>query len=203
MIIKINPEIIPYDNLIRKLCLTPYYGHSRGCPNYCKKQGCPPIKLINNFFDFNKDIFVVYTKFPVGEFAERMRKAHPEWTEFNYPDQPKKSRKFVDEVINELATKHSWPKEYFPEPKLQNWTSAREWYNPRRWQGTARKDHKLELQSFLEQYPDLIIDSSPEARGVNLTGLMYELGIKLNWQWPPIHNIKNTSYLISLAGYKK
>jgi hypothetical protein len=83
---------------------------------------------------------------------------------------------------------------------MEEWTSAREWYNPRRWQPTARKEHREEVQRFLAQYPDSVIDRCPEAHGINLTGLMHEIGIELQWRWPPIHDIKNKSYIISIGG---
>ncbi|MBN1377258.1 hypothetical protein JW949_02900 [Candidatus Woesearchaeota archaeon] len=159
MIIKINPEIIPYRRKIQALCKVPYYGHSRGCPNYAKKEGCPPGQLlINKVLDFKKDIFVIYTVFCVGEFAERMGKKHPDWND-------------------------------------------RQNYNPRYWQPTARKFHRMEENKALEETGIEKIINSPEAHGVDLTGLMKEIGIRLKWDWPPEHKRTNKVYIISLGGY--
>jgi hypothetical protein len=202
MIIKIDSEIVPYDYLMIALCKTSYYNHSKGCPNYNKKEGCPPQQLISDVLDFNRELYVVFTKFPVGEFAERMRRTHKEWKEFTYPDNPQGAIKFIKSIENKLREKHpEWPDEYYAPRKTEQWTSSREWYNPRRWQPTARKEHMKEVEKFLAKYPGLIIDRCPEAHGINLTGLMHEIGIELQWKWPPIHNINNKSYIISIGGY--
>lgn len=80
MITKIDPLIISYEKKIQGLCKIPFYGHNKGCPNYRKKEGCPPnLPLINNILDFKKDIYIIYTEFRVGEFAERIRITHSEW----------------------------------------------------------------------------------------------------------------------------
>tara|TARA_Y100000310_G_C20682563_1_gene816837 strand:- start:1351 stop:1878 length:528 start_codon:yes stop_codon:yes gene_type:complete len=83
MIIGIEPELILFNKKIQNLCKTPYYNHRRGCPNYGKKNGCPPNQLlIDEVLDFDKDIYVIYTKFCVGEFAEKMKQRHPEWAKY-------------------------------------------------------------------------------------------------------------------------
>ena len=76
MIIQIDPMTIPYDTLIQGLCKTPFYGHSKGCPNHGKKEGCPPQKMIDSVFDMEKEMYIIATEYPLGEFAERMRKEH-------------------------------------------------------------------------------------------------------------------------------
>ncbi len=204
MIKKIDTDKIPYDNHIRALCKTPYYGHPKGCPNYNKKEGCPPQRLIADFFDLEKDLYLIFTEFNIGEFAEKMRLAHPEWKESDYPDNPKKTAEFVSSIEDKLKQKNPhWQKAYYPKNNTKEWRSSREWYNPRRWQPRARKEHKQELDIFVSRYPDLMIDRCPEANGVNLTGLMYEIGIELRWRWPPIHDIKNKSYIITIAGHHR
>lgn len=81
MIEKIDPKIIVYSIKIQHICRRPYYKHRKGCPNYNKKDGCPPNQLlINNALDFEKDLYVIYTEFPVGKFAKRMRIRHPGWS---------------------------------------------------------------------------------------------------------------------------
>ncbi len=81
MIEKIEPKQISYIPEINKLCGQNYYKHPNGCPNLGKK-GCPPNQpLINKILDFEKEIYIICTEFIVGEFAERMRLKHPEWSE--------------------------------------------------------------------------------------------------------------------------
>jgi len=46
------------------------------------------------------------------------------------------------------------------------------------------------------------VDTCPEAMGINCTGLMQNLGIELEWRWPPPHSAENNVFLISLGGYK-
>ncbi len=158
MIVKIDPLIMPYDRKIQNLCRVPYHGHPKGCPNHGKKPGCPPNeRLIDRYFDMDSDLFVIYSVFNIGEFAERMRKTHPQWK-----DQP------------------------------------RQWYNPRRWQGVARKRQKQEIEAFLEEHPDMAVNTYPEAFGVNVSGLMNNIGIELNWEWPPEHVLEGKKYLENL-----
>lgn len=73
------------------------------------------------------------------------------------------------------------------------------------WQGTARKDLKLELKKFYEseQYlsSDLAFDSveldTPEACGVDVTSTMESIGVVL--EWPP----KNFVYKVAVVGKRK
>jgi predicted metal-binding protein len=86
MITRIEPRLILFNKKIQHLCKVPYYNHKKECPNYGKKDRCPPNQLlIDKVLDFNKNVYVIYTKFCVGEFAERMRQKHPEWA--NHPRQ--------------------------------------------------------------------------------------------------------------------
>jgi hypothetical protein len=160
MIVSIDSKIIPFEKKIQSLCKVPFYGHPDGCPNYGKKTSCPPHQpLIDRVLDLSQEVYIIYNKFMVGEFAERMRIAHPEWKQH-----------------------------------------PRQWYNPRRWQPKARKEHHDELDRFLSQHPDSIYTTMPEAHGVNLSALMHTLRIELKWDWPPKHNENNEVYLISLGG---
>jgi hypothetical protein len=75
----------------------------------------------------------------------------------------------------------------------------RQCYNPRYWQGTARKTHMAEREKALK------LDGIekivwPENHGVNVSKLMSGIGVDLNWNWPPPHNLENSSYIISLGG---
>ena len=80
MIELIKPEWIKFNSSIQGLCSRPYYKHGKGCPNYGKPD-CPPnLPLINEVLDFNNEIFVIYTEFNVGAFAQRMKLSHPDWS---------------------------------------------------------------------------------------------------------------------------
>ncbi|MBU0666712.1 MAG: hypothetical protein KKC26_05100 [Nanoarchaeota archaeon] len=79
MIVKIPSEIIVYDRKIQGLCKKPYHGHSKGCPNFGKKEGCPPLPLLKDFLDLQKESYVIFTSFNVGEFAETIRLKYLDW----------------------------------------------------------------------------------------------------------------------------
>lgn len=81
MIIKLDPQKIPYGKYVQEFCKNKYPGYKNGCPNYGKKDGCPPCTLINKILDFNKPVFLIYTEFNVLEFSKRMKSLHPNWTE--------------------------------------------------------------------------------------------------------------------------
>jgi hypothetical protein len=203
MIIQIRQEQVPHDSLIRSLCTTPYHGRNQGCPNFADKEGCPPRPLINKVLDFEKELYIVYTEYPVGKYAEKMRLKHPEWKTGIYPDTPLKAIVIVNDSIETLKERHpDWPDSYFPERASSSWESSREWYNPIRWQGTARAELDLEIEKFLSEHPGCKEEKFPEACGVNLTGLMANIGIKLNWKWPHEHKIENITYRIALVGFK-
>ena len=104
-------------------------------------------------------MWVIYTEFPVGAFAERLRANHPEWK-----DMP------------------------------------RQWYNCIRWQGTARKQHKKDILEFQEIFPTLHVDQNPEALGVNVTDIMRQIGIDLEWNYHLNHDPKRLTYRVSIAG---
>ncbi len=204
MIHKISPTDVPYDRLIAGICRTPFYKHAQGCPNYHHKHNCPPQALITYLLDFEQELFVISTAFNVGAFAERMRIAHPEWKESSYPDTPAKGAVFLQDMVLRLQEKHpEWPKEYFPPQSDGSWESSRNWYNPRRWQGIARKERDTEVQTFKAMHPDLVVNTFPEAHGINVTGMMHNLDITLNWQWPPPHDPQNMTYLVAIAGHAK
>jgi len=155
-------ENIVFGKKYQNLCRTPYHNHPKGCPNYGKRPDCPPCARIDKVFDLSKPIYVIYTEYPVGQFAERMRVNHPEWVH-----------------------------------------TPRQWYNCIRWQGTARKQHKNDIRSFkwaMRKIPDLHVDSNPEALGVNVTELMKQVGIDLEWNYHEDHDPLRKTYRVSIAG---
>lgn len=70
------------DYSVRFLCIRPYPGHLKGCPNFEKKKGCPPgATLYDQVYDLSKPVYAVINKFDFKEHTERMRQLHPEWSE--------------------------------------------------------------------------------------------------------------------------
>ena len=72
--IEVNPII---DSRMMSLCKTPYHNHPKGCPNFNKKDICPPrTKLFGNY----KKVFAIYNVFNLKSHVDRMRSLHPDWT---------------------------------------------------------------------------------------------------------------------------
>jgi len=154
--------ITDYGRKYQNLCKARYHNHPKGCPNYGKRLDCPPCDRVDQKFDLTLPTYVIYTEFPVGKFAERIRVNHPEWK-----DMP------------------------------------RQWYNCIRWQGTARKQHRKDILEFQEKFPTLHVDTNPEALGVNVTAVMKQVGIDLEWNYHDNHNINRKTYSVSIAGILK
>lgn len=68
------------DSRVRDWCKLPYPGHSKGCPNYSKKLGCPPERPL--FASLIETPFtLVAVSFNLGAWAEQMKEKHPEWSD--------------------------------------------------------------------------------------------------------------------------
>ncbi len=77
--IRVNPVI---ESSVRGLCCKPYPNHPKGCPNYKKKKDCPPqAPILWDILDQNARIVMIWNQFAIGEHVDRMRQAHPDWSE--------------------------------------------------------------------------------------------------------------------------
>ena len=75
----IKPVLRP---TVRNLCFKGYPGHPKGCPNFGKRDICPPkAPMIGDFFDLSKKIMAVVIPFNLGMHKEKMKKKHPNWSE--------------------------------------------------------------------------------------------------------------------------
>lgn len=67
---------------MRGLCKKPYHNHPNGCPNYGKRDTCPPRSpQLKDVFDTSGPIWVLWTEFDLGAHREKQRKRHPGWSE--------------------------------------------------------------------------------------------------------------------------
>jgi len=67
---------------VRSLCQKSYPGHPRGCPNWNKKEGCPPeAKPLGEIMDLTRPVYLVWNRFDLGAHIDRMRIKHPKWSE--------------------------------------------------------------------------------------------------------------------------
>lgn len=69
------------DLSVRGLCVRRYRGHPRGCPNFGKRNICPPkARLFANVIDTSKPVYCVWNKFDLGVHVDRLRGLHPDWS---------------------------------------------------------------------------------------------------------------------------
>ncbi len=79
-----NRLVLPIEELVvdyrtRAWCKLPYPGHPEGCPNFGKKEICPPrAPLIEQVI--KPPFFLVGVKFNLKKHTERMKRKHPDWS---------------------------------------------------------------------------------------------------------------------------
>lgn len=63
-------------------CRIPYPNHPKGCPNYRKKDTCPPgAPDLESFFEIQKPMYMIFHDFDLSEHAARMKAKHPHWSD--------------------------------------------------------------------------------------------------------------------------
>lgn len=69
------------NHAVRRLCYQPYPGHPKGCPNFGKKNRCPPrAPLVGEVFDLQGPIYFIWTTFNLALHVHHMKEKHPEWS---------------------------------------------------------------------------------------------------------------------------
>lgn len=77
--LRVNPVI---NYRVRGLCSAPYPGHKKGCPNFNKKERCPPKSpKIEQVLDLSQPVWAIYNAFDLGAYVIRMKEKHPNWSE--------------------------------------------------------------------------------------------------------------------------
>ena len=77
--IQVDPVI---DVGMRKCCLLPYPNHVKGCPNWGKRDICPPkAPLLSESLDLTAPVYAIYNIFDFKGHVEKIRDKHPQWTE--------------------------------------------------------------------------------------------------------------------------
>ena len=78
MILRVEPV---YNAIVRGLCPRPYPLHPHGCPNFGKKEGCPPkAPRLPEVFDLTRPCYAILNAFNLGAHVAKMREKHPEWS---------------------------------------------------------------------------------------------------------------------------
>jgi predicted metal-binding protein len=66
---------------VRALCVRPYKGHKRGCPNFGHRAACPPeAALFDAVYDVSS-AWAIWNRFAFGEHVASMHGLHPDWSE--------------------------------------------------------------------------------------------------------------------------
>lgn len=79
---KEHVEIVMLDREPGDLCRLPYPNHPKGCPNYGKRDLCPPkCPRLDEAFRMDCPFHLVWMEYDIGEHARRMQASHPDWTD--------------------------------------------------------------------------------------------------------------------------
>jgi len=101
---------VPLEMSPGKLCRLAYPGHLHGCPNFGKKEGCPPeAKYLEVLMNLSS-MYVIWNVFPFGEHVQRMRLKHPKWSERQVRCclyWQGTARKQLRERVNDFLSEHS------------------------------------------------------------------------------------------------
>ena len=81
MIVKIEAHDLEISRIYQCMCLKKSNSFRHGCPNYGKREGCPPRNLFDEDYDLDRPIYLIATDFDLTKQADRIRRAHPDWTE--------------------------------------------------------------------------------------------------------------------------
>lgn len=108
-------------NSPRSLCIKPYHNHPKGCPNFGKKEGCPPnIPMFDHVYDLNKPIYLIINEFNLLEHVTNMKKIHPDWSSYQLCNSRYWQGKSVS-INNKVS--YAWLNEY-PNLVLTNWIES-------------------------------------------------------------------------------
>jgi predicted metal-binding protein len=97
-------KVIPIiDYKMRTLCVKPYYNHKKGCPNFNKKDGCPPnIGFFDKMNDLTKPVYIIWNEFDLGTHVSNLISKYPQWSEHQLKCclywQPKARRYLFEEI---------------------------------------------------------------------------------------------------------
>ena len=70
------------DHGVRTLCVRPYPGHKKGCPNFKEKPGCPPkAPMIEDVLDLYQPVFAIWNCFDMAGHVAKMKEKHPGWSD--------------------------------------------------------------------------------------------------------------------------
>jgi len=76
-------QVIPvFTPEVRLLCIRPYPGHPKGCPNFGRRWTCPArAPLLDKVLDLSAPVYAIWTTFDIAAHMARMKALHPAWSE--------------------------------------------------------------------------------------------------------------------------
>jgi hypothetical protein len=81
LIIELKPDQLVIDLKAHGYwCQLPYPGHPKGCPNFGKKQGCPPKAMIFSQ-TYQPPYYLISETFDIESHINKMKQLHPQWTQ--------------------------------------------------------------------------------------------------------------------------
>lgn len=92
-------------------CTQPYYNHKRGCPNFGKKEGCPPrSKHITEIYNISS-LHMLVMRFSFGQYIKKKRINHPEWSNRALANQRHWQAHLRSQLVNqwEIQEKYLYP----------------------------------------------------------------------------------------------
>ena len=76
---KIVKPVLDYS--VRSLCTKVYPGHPKGCPNYGRRDTCPPhAPMIEEILDLREVFYLIWNSYNLSDHVARMRSRHPGWS---------------------------------------------------------------------------------------------------------------------------
>lgn len=105
----------------RSFCIRPYKNHKKGCPNYNKRENCPPNipSMYDQVFDVS-DVYAIVTKFDLKTYYEQRRKNRPDLHEGHIKNP--RNWKGTDLKNNDLAISE-W---FLENPDKTNYVASRD-----------------------------------------------------------------------------
>lgn len=99
-LVKVIPVV---ERSVRGICVKPYHGHPKGCPNFGKCDRCPPnVPFWRNVYGVDHQAYAVVNCHSIGAHIVKQRRKYPEWSEYQVRNclhwQPR-ARAHLDKMI--------------------------------------------------------------------------------------------------------
>lgn len=116
-VVECKPTI---DYSVRNLCVRRYPDHKHGCPNFNRKEGCPPkADYFDKVYDLTQPVYAIINVFDFAAHVTRMKGLHPEWSQRQLECclywQPRARKQLFELIVNFLKDHRGYKVEPCPE----------------------------------------------------------------------------------------